>query len=222
MARLARIILPGYPHHITQRGVRSMDIFFSDEDRLEYLHLLKEQSKRFGLRFISYCLMNNHVHFVVIPEEESSLSRGIGEAHRRYTKKINFRQKTKGYLFQGRFFSCPLDEKYLYSAVRYVERNPVGVIKGITQAWEYAWSSARYHVGLADTDCLIDKNSTILDMDKSDWKSLLSKPSDDDDYLIMKTKTGRPCGDEHFIEKAEKLTNRVLKPKKRGPKSSKE
>ena len=87
MARMARVVLPTFPHHITQRGVRSMPIFFSDEDREEYLRLQKEQGDRFGVRFISYCLMTNHVHLIAIPDDETSLSRGIGEAHRLYTRK---------------------------------------------------------------------------------------------------------------------------------------
>ena len=88
MARLARVVLPGYPHHITQRGVRSMTIFFSHEDRKEYLRLQKKQGDRFGVKFIAYCLMTNHIHLVAIPEDEDGLSRAIGEAHRLYTRMI--------------------------------------------------------------------------------------------------------------------------------------
>ena len=118
MARIARVVLPGIPHHVTQRGVRNMDIFFTSDDREIYKGLLLEQSKRFGMDIVSYCLMNNHVHLIVIPHTETSLAKAIGETHRLYTREINFRQKAKGYLFQGRFFSTPLDERHFFAALK--------------------------------------------------------------------------------------------------------
>ncbi len=144
MGRLARVVLPGVVHHITQRGVRSMDIFFEDEDRDVYIALLKDQSERVGLEFVGYCLMTNHIHLLLIPSQEDSLRRGIGEAHRLYTRHVNFREKTYGHLFQGRFYSCPLDTSHFLAAARYVERNPVRV-KMCKQAKDYKWSSATYH-----------------------------------------------------------------------------
>ena len=95
MARMARVVLPNYPHHITQRGVRSMEIFHTDDDRHQYLRLIRQQGDRFGLRFVSYCLMSNHVHLVAVPEQEDSLARSIGEGHRLYTRMVNFRQQEK-------------------------------------------------------------------------------------------------------------------------------
>ncbi|MEN8129772.1 MAG: transposase [Pseudomonadota bacterium] len=88
----------------------------------------------------SYCLMPNHVHLIVVPGEGSRLSRAIGEAHRRYARYINFREKWRGYLWQGRFASFPIDEPYLLAAARYVELNPVkaGMVEA---AWGYRWSS---------------------------------------------------------------------------------
>jgi len=117
-----------------------MDVFQDDEDRRVYLQLLAaEQAARYGLRFLAYCLMSNHAHLIVIPSEEHSLSRGLGEAHRRYTTYVNLRDGVRGYLFQGRFYSCPLDERHLVAAARYVERNPVraGLVR---YAWDYACS----------------------------------------------------------------------------------
>ena len=96
MARMKRVAVPGFPHHVIQRGVRSMNIFSHNADREEYLHLLQSQAKRFGLEIISYCLMTNHVHFVVIPSAEDSLARGFGETHRLYTRMVNFREKVRG------------------------------------------------------------------------------------------------------------------------------
>lgn len=226
MARMARVVVPGYPHHVTQRGVRSLDVFFSDEDRLEYLRLMREQCDRFGLHVVSYCLMDNHVHFVVVPEKEESLARAIGEAHRLYTRMVNFRDGVRGFLFQGRFFSCPLDAAYLLACIRYVERNPVRVLAEIKHAWDYRWSSARYRLGLEETDPLLEARgresqfSLILESGLN-WRALLAKEDEDDDVqvLLKKTRTGRPCGAASFVERMEELTGRVLKPQKPGPKT---
>jgi len=209
MARIARVVLPGYPHHVTQRGVRSMDIFSSDEDREEYLCLLSEQGRRFGVRFLAYCLMSNHVHLVAIPEEAGSLARGIGEANRLYTRAVNFRTGVRGYLFQGRFSSCAMDERHFVAAMRYVARNPVRV--GLAkEAWDYRWSSAAYHVGLRKSDPLV-KGHELLDM-VSDWKALFRRDPEEMALLREKVRTGRPCGDAEFVARAERLTRRILHP----------
>ena len=125
MPRIARVVAPGLPHHVTQRGVRSTDVFDDAADRELYLRLMREQAERAGLAFLAWCLMSNHVHFIVVPKRTDSLARGIGEAHRLYTRAKNFRAGVRGYLFQGRFGSCVLDEPHLMAAARYVDLNPV-------------------------------------------------------------------------------------------------
>src|SRR3990172_7668648 len=125
MVRIARIVIPGLPHHVIQRGNRRQPVFFRTSDFEAYLRILKEQSAKFGISFWAYCLMANHVHLIAIPDSEESFAHGIAETHRRYTRMVNFRENWRGYLWQGRFSSYPLDETYLYAAVRYVERNPV-------------------------------------------------------------------------------------------------
>jgi putative transposase len=212
-------VLPGYPHHITQRGVRSMKIFRSKKDRDEYLWLLSEQGERFGVSFLAYCLMSNHVHLIAIPEEAESLARGIGEAHRLYTRAVNFKQDVRGYLLQGRFYSCPLDTRHLVAAIRYVERNPVRA-KLVEHAWEYPWSSAAFRVGLRARDPLV-KEVDPLDLDLN-WRELLRSDPRGMAVLREKLRTGRPCGDAEFVEKAEELTGRWLKPRHAGrPKKKK-
>jgi putative transposase len=208
MARIARVVIPGYPHHITQRSMKSMPIFHSDDDRREYLSLLSEQSSRFGLRFISYCLMIDHIHLIAVPDKEYSLSRALGEAHRQYTRYVNFRAQTKGYLFQGRFQSCPLDEQHLLAGVRYIERNPVraGIVE---KAWEYEWSSAKYHIGLREDDMLICDAELFQVIEG--WEDFLQIDPPEIEVLREKTRTGRPCGGEDFVYKAESLTGRSLR-----------
>ncbi|KAF0218949.1 MAG: hypothetical protein FD174_2465 [Geobacteraceae bacterium] len=214
MARISRIVVPGFPHHVTQRGVRSMDVFHSDEDRYAYLRFLSEEAARFGLDILTWCLMTNHVHFIALPRSETSLARGIGEAHRRYTRMKNFTQGVRGYLFQGRFGSCVLDRQHLLAAVRYVAWNPVaaGMVK---TPWEYPWSSARFHCGLVDHDPLV-KDRTLLGL-ITDWREFLSSEEGAESELLRRaTRTGRPAGDEQFVEKIESLTGRDLKIKPAG------
>ena len=214
MGRLARVVLPGIVHHVTQRGVRSMDIFLRKNDRLEYLHLMKEQISRVGLEFISYCLMTNHVHLLVIPSEEDSLRRGIGEAHRLYTRYINFRTGTRGHLLQGRFFSCPLDNSHFLAAARYVERNPVRA-KITKKAEDYSWSSARFHLGLVKTDPIIEKKNKEIG-NPTEWSKWLNSDPQEIDILRHHFRVGRPLGSESFLKQAEKETGRELIIRKAG------
>ena len=125
MARLARLVIPGLPHHVTQRGNRRQQTFFNDGDYAAYLELMAEWCREEGVEIWGYCLMPNHVHLIAVPKTEDGLRRAIGEAHRRYTRRINFREKWRGYLWQGRFASFIMDEPYLLAAARYVELNPV-------------------------------------------------------------------------------------------------
>ena len=217
MARLARVVLPNYPHHITQRGNRKQDVFFKEEDYLYYLALLKKWCAKEKVEIWSYCLMTNHVHLIVTPSNVSKLAKAIGETHRRYTLKINQREGWKGYLWQGRFASFPMDEAYLLKAAAYVELNPVkaGMVK---LPEDYRWSSVHAH--LTGKDPLGIVNPNIMLQICGDWSHYLEQAmTAEDDDLMRHEKTGRPLGGESFIEKAESLLNRELKKKKPGRKS---
>jgi len=170
MARMARVVIPTIPHHITQRGVRRMETFFDDEDYETYLVLMHQWCNAAGVEVWAYCMMPNHVHLIVVPESEESLARGIGEAHRRYTRHINFKKSWKGYLWQGRFASFPMDEDYLLAACRYVELNPVRA-KLAKRPEDYRWSSAKAHL-LGVDDGLV-KVKPMLDR-VSNWRDLLA------------------------------------------------
>ncbi len=217
MARIARIVIPDLPHHVVQRGVRRMDVFFSDADRKQYLKHLSEQGARFGVSYLAWCLMRNHVHLIAIPEEEKSLALGIGEAHRRYTRAINFRNGWRGYLFQGRFHSFPLEGSYLLAAIRYVLRNPVraGIVK---KPWEYAWSSARWFVGEIQSDPLAVQSDMLVDI--MDRRSFLLLREEALSGFRKHSRTGRPLGSASFLAQLERRTGRTLRPRKPGPKPS--
>ena len=220
MARIARLVVPGYPHHVTQRGVRSIAIFRNDGDRQAYLRYMGDETKRFGVEVLSWCLMTNHVHLVAVPGDEKALARAIGEAHKRYTRMRNFGEGVKGYLFQGRFGSSVLDETHLLAAVRYVEQNPVraGMVE---RPWDYCWSSAKFHVGLRDADELVRDRS--LWQYVNDWYDFLTSNDNEIDKRLRKaTRIGRPAGSEEFHMKVQNLTGRNLRKKKPGQAKSEE
>jgi len=118
MLRIARIIAPGIPHYVTQRGNRRMETFFCDEDYQDYLTLMAEWCRKVNVSIWWYCLMPNHIHLIAVPEKKEGLRMAIGEAYRRYSVMINRRQKWTGHLWQGRFLSFPMDEAYLLAAAR--------------------------------------------------------------------------------------------------------
>ena len=160
----------GFPHHITQRGNRRQQTFFSEEDYREYMSLMSEWCNRCNVEIWAYCLMPNHTHLIAVPASEESLRKAIGEAHRRYTRHINFLKGWRGYLWQGRFASYPMDESYLLAAARYIEFNPVraGLVE---KPGDYLWSSASAH--LSGKDNKLVKVSPLLDIAGS-WKDFLS------------------------------------------------
>ena len=196
-----------------------MDVFFSDADRAEYLRQLSEQGRRFGVEYIAWCLMTNHVHLVAVPEEENSLALGVGEAHRRYTRFVNFREGWRGYLFQGRFHSFPLEGNFLLAAVRYVLRNPVraGFVKA---PWDYRWSSAKWFVGEREDDPLAVPSDMLADI--TDRRAFLLQEEDSLTEFRRHARTGRPLGSDSFLVHLEQLTGRVLRPRRRGPKPARQ
>ncbi len=216
MPRIARVVIPEYPHHVIHRGNRREKVFFSDEDKQSYLNYLRKCAKEAGVEFWGYCLMDNHVHFIVVPKKEDSLARCFKEAHKQYTRMINFRQNWRGHLWEGRFKSCVLSEKHLYAALRHVEINPVRA-RIAKKAEDYPWSSAKAHV-YKERDALLSDNFVIQEI--SDWAGYLADGDnrEDIDLFTRYTEVGRPLGDGDFIEKIEKVTGRFLRKNKPGPK----
>jgi putative transposase len=214
MARIARVVAEHYPHHITQRGNRRQDTFFCDDDYRYYIQLMAQWCDRCGVIIWAYCLMPNHVHLVAVPESEEGLRRAIGEAHRRYTRHINFREQWRGHLWQGRFASFLMDEQYLLTATRYIELNPVRAgLVSIPE--EYPWSSARAHMKGRNDDLV--KVQALLRM-VDDWRQFLSSDVSDEEYELLQRheRTGRPLGSKSFIERLENKLSRILIPQKGG------
>jgi len=216
MARLPRIVVPGCPHHVINRGNRRQIVFFSDADKAYFYELLKRESAKAKMAIWVYCLMNNHVHIIAVPETEDALAKGIGEVQRKYALTINMRNDWRGHLWQTRFSSYPMDEVHLYFAARYIEQNPVRA-KLVKEAEDYRWSSARAHVLKLKDELLSD-----FDLASSipDWGAYLREKTCETYIDLLKTheKSGRPLGSEEFLDELEKRTGRRLKKEKPGRK----
>ena len=185
MPRTARIVVPGIPHHVIQRGNRSEVVFFKEEDRRLYLKILAHFAKKYGVEIWSYCLMTNHLHLAAVPSRPESLAKMMAAVHKRYTVMINIRNNWKGTLWQGRYLSYPMDEIYLYTCVRYIERNPVRA-KIVRSAEDYPWSSARAHIFKRADPVL--SGFFMLNQVK-DWRAYLQeKESEEDLEKIRKIK----------------------------------
>ena len=209
-------MVPDVPHHVTQRGNRRQATFFNEDDYKAYLELMREWCGRCGVAVWAYCLMPNHVHLIVVPKSEDGLRRGIGEAHRRYSRRINFREGWRGHLWQGRFASFPTDWRHLMLAVRYVELNPVRA-KLCRAPWRWRWSSAAAHVAGCN-DSLVDVGPMLERVD--DWRDYLTAGLELEQAELFRRheRTGRPLCDGTFLKRLEAKLGRVLQKKQAGRK----
>jgi len=214
MPRAARLIVPGIPHHVTQRGNRRQQTFFREEDYQLYVKLLRFWCGKAGTRVWAWCLMPNHVHLVLVPAHPGGLCAALREAHRRYTSAINQREEWRGHLWQSRFASFPMDEQHLHSCVRYVELNPVraGLV---ARPEQWRWSSARAHLGLA-----ADEITEVAPLQHrvEEWRSYLDSGLDDRerDTIRAGERTGRPLGGPEFLDRLAAALGRDIRWRPRG------
>jgi len=219
MARLARIVVPQVPHHVTQRGNRRMAIFTQRADYALYRDLLAERLRAHAVVCSAYCLMPNHVHLLLTPTPEdareaaAALARAIGEAHRRFTAFVNARARTTGHLFQGRFGSVAMDEPHWLAAIRYLAFNPVRAgLADRPQDWP--WSSVKAHLrGFGDG--LVDVAAVLAVAPR--FADLLAPGADDAGFAALSA-NGRPLGDAEFVARAETELGRSLAPGRPGRK----
>jgi len=214
MARMARIVVPGLPHHVTQRGNRRLPTFFVDEDYRAYLALLAEWCAKAGTQVWAYCLMPNHVHLILVPATAAGLRAALGDAHRRYTRGVNLRAGWRGHLWQSRFASFPMDEAHLLACARYVELNPVRA-KLARRPGDWRWSSARAH--LAGKDDTLVRVAPLLDR-VGDWRAFLAGGLDEADLAAIRghERTGHPLGDRAFFARLKTKLGREVRPRRPG------
>lgn len=211
MPRIARIVAVGLPHHITQRGNYKQNVFLDDNNRKQYLSWIQEYSHKYDLSILAYCLMQNHVHFIAIPDREDSLAKTFNAAHMRYSQYFNKKMQAAGHLWQGRFYSCILDEPHLMVAAKYIERNPVraNVVK---KPWEWKWSSTLAHTAKEGSLIRLKNLFKIIDMSYESWKQYIDSEEEEKtlDNIRRHTLTGRPLGSMAFIENLEERFGRRL------------
>ncbi len=218
MPKFARLVVPGYPHHVTQRGIRKQRTFFDDSDCWAYINLVESLKADAGVRIWSYCLMPNHVHVIAVPSDSQGLARLFGIAHQRYAKRINAIHDWQGHLWQARFFSVVMDEPHTLAAMRYVELNPVRA--GLCDEVElWPWSSVHAHLG-KKADSLVDDCHLINGA--TNWARFLGGNTDRSLIRSLRTSTrnGRPAGDAKFIDQLETLSGRQIHRRKPGPERS--
>ena len=216
MARFARIVIPGVPHLVTQRGVQDVVTFRDDADYAYYLALLTDFSKTANVKIWAYCLAPTQVHLIIVPKDEDGLRRALGETHRRYARYVNARDGRQGPVWRDRFHSSPLDKTYLLEVARYTELGPVreGLCK---KPDKWPWSSARAHIK-AKKDPML-RTKAILKRSE-DWQKYLNAGVDDAMLATIHSheKTGRPLGSHVFIEELEEICGRVLQLQRPGRK----
>jgi putative transposase len=215
MPRRARVVFPGIPHHVTQRGNDRQAVFHSDGDRRCYVATLTRYARANQVRILGYALMPNHVHLIAVPERADSLAKTLQRAHSEYAAGWNRSGGRTGHLWQGRYYSCPLDRTHLMMALRYVDLNPVraGLV---SSAMEWKWSSAMAHIEPGCYDPLLDCAWAhwFRRWNYSEWKELLqaaSATSDDWKHLRRSTHTGEPFGLPDFVLQLEKESGRRLR-----------
>jgi putative transposase len=218
MARLARVVIPGLPHHVTQRGNARARTFFGDEDYALYCDLLASHCRAAEVEIWAWCLMPNHVHLILVPSDPDGLRRALSRVHRAYAGAIQARRKRTGHFWQGRFGAVAMDEAHFAAALRYVCLNPVRA-RLVERAQDWKWSSTRAHLrGKDDGVTALKPVREII----PDIAGLLSSSPEQDlfDSLRAAESIGRPLGNDRFLARIERQTGRVLKPGKRGPKPS--
>jgi len=217
MGRLARVIVVGVAHHVTQRGNARQFILADDADRAAYLNLLRRYCQLHELALLGYCLMSNHVHLIVIPGSVEALAKGLKQTHGRYATYWNVTHSSSGHVWQGRFYSCPLDVAHLWVALRYSERNPIraGLV---TAPQEWRWSSAAAHCGSAPAEPWLEMEQWRKRWSVAQWREYLAAEESEGDLANLRrcTHTGRPLGSPGFMAEVEKFTQRQLVPQKGG------
>ncbi|MFA5271679.1 MAG: transposase [Candidatus Omnitrophota bacterium] len=216
MPRIARIVAEGYPHHIIQRGNNRQDIFFDDEDREIYLGLLKKYSVECSCKIKAYCLMNNHVHILIVPQYQDSLAKMMQKLSLTFTQHINKKHKRTGRLWECRFHSCIVDtDSYLWAVAKYIERNPLRA-NICTEPFLYKWSSAKISVSAESAYTGIEPVWKDYGNRNEYVKFLYEDKETDSEKIRQSIYKGIPFGSKSFVNDLAEKLNFTLNNKGRG------
>lgn len=217
MARFARVIAINVAHHVTQRGNARQFILNSESDREVYLDLLRENIEQHHASLIGYCVMSNHVHLVMVPRHVDALAKSLKHTHGRFAAYWNAKYHSSGHVWQGRYYSCPLDQTHLWQALRYTELNPVraGLV---VEAEAWTWSSAAFHCGARAAEGWMSMEEWQERWSVSSWREYLRAGGSESEIIAVRqcTHTGRPLGTEEFVHELEEAVKRPLAPQKGG------
>ncbi len=216
MARQARIVIPDQYHHVSQKSADGTRIFFDKEDFQKYDEIIRTQTRLKDLDIYSFCYFPNQIQILCTPKNKNDLATIIGEVNRQYTKYFNEKNDRTGSVFYSRFFSYTVDELFAMRAARYIERFPVTRIL-TDKAQNYLWSSAKFRIKNTQDDFLNHfKNFHAI----QNWEDFLDRPMDLDEMKLVEThlQTGRPRGNDFFLDMVEQEIGRSVRPQKRGRK----
>jgi len=217
VARFARVVAVDVPHHVTQRGNARQFVLATDQDRVVYLELLVRYAQVYHLSLIGYCLMSNHVHLVAVPHRANALAMVLKQTHGRYAAYWNASYGSSGHVWQGRFYSCPLDAAHLWVALRYAELNPVraGLVAA---AAVWPWSSAAAHCGAAEPSACLQMDTWAKRWSIAAWRQFLAETPAESELASVRqcTHTGRPLGTPEFVASLEQVMGCPLAPQKSG------
>lgn len=223
MPRRARLVVPGIPWHIIQRGNNRNSCFYADEDYLYYLDTLGEQADKHHCTLHAYVLMTNHVHLLITPAEEDSAALLMKNLGQRYVQYINRAYRRSGTLWEGRFKSClTQDETYVLTCYRYIELNPVRA-NMVIHPREYRWSS--YHTnGDGVHDPILTPHSTYLRLGQTEserqaaYRSLFEAHIEPEklNSIRQATNGNYVLGDNRFQEEIAQMLKRRVIPGKNG------
>ncbi len=211
MPRINRVIVPGLPHHITQRGNGRANVFDCDQDRTVFLDLLARYASQYGLSIWGYCLMSNHFHLVAVPAHADATAKVLCRLESDYARFLNVRRGTSGHLWQARYHSVAMDPPYCWKALAYVERNPARA--GMTsRAVDYPWSSAAARIGTAVAPPWLDLGPWGQIWSRAEWLQMLDEEHGDDPTRVElqeATLSGHPLGPA-LVERLEKELGQSL------------
>src|SRR6202021_2503713 len=193
VGRLPRVIAVGVAHHVTQRGNGRRFLLESDADRRVYLNLLRENLASHEVLLVGYCLMSNHVHLIVIPGDAEGLALSMKHTHGRYASYWNVVHSSTGHAWQGRYYSCPLDEPHLWEALRYTELNPLRA-RLVAKPESWSWSSAASHCGTKAGDEWLCLERWRPHWSAPSWRECLAAGEMESQLAAIRqrTHTGRP------------------------------
>ena len=193
MARLARVVVAGFPHHVTQRGNARRFILDCDTDRKVYLDLLAVDIQQSEVTLLGFCLLSNHVHLIFVSAQTDGLAKALKRTQARYAAYWNALHGSRGHAWQGRFYSCPLGDAHLWQALRYVELNPVRA-ELVPDAGLWPWSSAAMHCrGVALVE-FVSLDFWRDDWSADAWRQYLAVGEQEAEMAAIRrcTYTGRP------------------------------